>query len=175
MAESELEIGRVRSTNPARRELRVAPALGREREFAGREWVRVVLQDRTEMRCRVADLRPGTGGFIMTLASGVTRDNVARMKGASVMIGLDEQNPRPDDAHHVSELVGLEVFDEAGECLGMVTEAYSAGANNVIEIERPGGGTMRLPAIEQVIAAVDVERGALVVRDIAPYVVEDED
>jgi ribosomal 30S subunit maturation factor RimM len=59
--------------------------------------------------------------------------------------------------------------------LGAITEAYTGGANDAIEVQRPDASTFLLPLIEELVVRVDWDNGAVVVRDITPYVVTDED
>ena len=173
--EDRFEAGRVCSANPARRELRIRPAPACARYFAGRAWVSLVLRDESEMRCKVDTVRRAAGEVIVTLAPGITRDEVARAKGAAVVLAASERRPQTaDDDMHAADLIDMKVYDEAGRCFGKVVDSYETDANGVIEIERIDGGKMMLPVIKQVIAGVDWERDALVVRDIAPYKVEDE-
>jgi len=171
----DIEIGCVRSVNPARRELRIAPAPGYERAVGDGQWVSVILRDETQMRCRVATARAYAARTILTLAPGVTRDAVARMKGGRVLVGEDAL---PTDAGPWGSVAGSEgwtVVAESGRVLGTVVERYWTGAHEVIEVAREDGKTLRLPLIEQVVSAVAVDQGRLVVGDLAPYAVEDED
>jgi 16S rRNA processing protein RimM len=72
-------------------------------------------------------------------------------------------------------LLGLTVVGEGDAVLGTITELIETRANDVIEVAKPGGGSLLLPVIEQVIESVDLETGRVYVGDIAPYVVDDED
>ena len=174
MAGKGRQVGTVTSVNPARRTLRVRPVPGGRRLLEGAAWVHVTLRDDTALRCRVASVAPGEKVFVVTLAPGVTRDTVARMKGASVALSEEGARAGDDTWHHVSELLEFTVLDEGGHCLGAVAQVYATGTNAVLEIEKAGGGTVLVPAIDEVIAQVDVRRRALTVRDIAPYAVEEE-
>jgi ribosomal 30S subunit maturation factor RimM len=173
--EDRFEAGRVSSANPARRELRIRPAPACARYFVGRAWVWLVLRDASEMRCKVDTVRRAAGEVIVTLAPGITRDEVARTKGAAVVLAASERRSQTAAyGVHAADLIDMKVYDDAGNYFGTVVDACETNANGVIEIERIDGGKTMLPVIEQVIAGVDLERGALVVRDMTPYKVEDE-
>ncbi len=175
MPGSWIHIGRVVSLNPAKRELRIRPVPVHAGCFAEMAWVRVVLRAGTEMRCRVASVRVTETGILLALTPGVTRDTVARMKGGAIVLAREEVRRPAEGGYHVSELENMEVFDEEGNFLGTVKQVYSAGANDVIEVEKPTGKVMLLPVIAELVETVDVDRGRIAVRDIAPYVVDDED
>ncbi len=175
MAAKGCHAGTVTSVNPARRVLRVKPAPGGERLLEGAEWIFVNLRDDTTLRCRTAATAPGEAVLTVTLAPGVTRDAVARMKGASVAVAEGGACGAEDTWRHVSELLHFTVMDKGGHRVGAIAEVYATGANAVFDIEKSGGGRILLPAIDEVIARVDVPGRTLTVRDIAPYAVEEED
>ena len=64
--------------------------------------------------------------------------------------------------------------DRSGQTLGHVVSAYAAGGNTVIEVARTEGGRFLAPVISQTIYAVDVDRGEVIVNDLAPYAVEED-
>lgn len=168
-----IEIGAVRSASPARREIRVTPLAGGKNRFAGLTRADIRLSDGTELQCRIAGVRDETGGKILTLTPGTTRDTVARMKGATVLAAAE---PAVSTAgYEFEELEGLAVLDWTGSRIGTVTSLYASGGNAAIEVTRLDGRSLMLPAIEQVIASVDVEQGEMVLNDFAPYAVEEED
>ena len=170
-----MEIGPIRSVQPARRKLRVAPLPGRGRHLTQADWVEAVLRDGSHLRCRVESARELAGLVVVTLTAGVTRDTVARLRGATVLADVDDEAPVDRGASRLEDLVGLSVLDRTGKCLGTVATVYSAGTNEVFEVAKCGGGSMLLPAIQQVIGAVDLDKGAMVLNDVAPYAVEHED
>ena len=174
MATAWVPFGRVLRVNPARRELRIEVQPGRARTDEELEWVQTVLRDGSELKCRVEQIRLGDGTAVMNLAPGVTRDNVARMKGATLNVLADAHARRNDGDYTVEELKGLRVVNETGDELGVVETIYATDANAALEIVRSDGTGFLVPAIPQVIERIDWERNEIVVGDIAPYVVNDE-
>ncbi len=172
MSARRVEIGSVRSVNPARRELRIRLAVDRVATDPPSQWLYVHEADGRETRCRIEQVH----GDIVMLAAGVTRDAVARMRGATVYADVDASATATASwQDRLAMLEGFEVVDEAGNRLGTVVAVYATGANGAIEVAKADGGSLLLPAIDRVIASVDVERGRVVVKDIASYVVEDAD
>lgn len=175
-----MAVGIVRSSQPARREVRLRPFQGQENALDGVQWVRLVVRRETDtsavagLRCRIEQVRHHSDELIVRFCAGVTRDTVAAMKGLSMVV--DEETASPDEgAYHVAHLEGLMVHASDGAPVGIVTSVYMSGLNEAIEIETADGGSMLLPVIEQVIESVDLERGVIVIADVAPYVVEDAD
>jgi len=174
MPESWIQIAVIHAVNPFRREIRVRAEPGCARQFEDLAWVRVVLQDGTALRCKVASVETGEAGIRIGLTPGVPRDTVARMKGAAVVVAKDVRRPPAADDYDVTELQGLAVHERDGGRLGRIVDAYWTAAHGVVEIEKPGGTVILLPVVKEVIVHVDFDRGIVTVNDVAPFAVEDE-
>jgi 16S rRNA processing protein RimM len=74
-----------------------------------------------------------------------------------------ESEPLPEGRWYWHQLVGLEVADEQGRPMGSVVEVFRAGENEVYRIEGPQGELL-LPALRDVVRAIDLERGRMTVR-----------
>jgi 16S rRNA processing protein RimM len=72
-------------------------------------------------------------------------------------------SPLAPDAYYWHQLIGLSVVDEAGAELGTVVEVFRAGENEVYRIEGPAGEIL-VPALRQVVQAIDLEGQRMVVH-----------
>ena len=175
MAGPWVEIGVVRSVNPARRELRVQPRRSARSRVEGVEWVRVGRDDKTSVRCKVASVNAGKDAIVIALAAGVPRDAVAGMRNALVFVEPGTVRAPREGEYEVSELIGFEVVTSRNERVGVIRDAVETGANDVIEIETPAGKRMLLPVITNTVESIEWEKGRLVVGEYEPYAVDDAD
>ncbi len=77
-----------------------------------------------------------------------------KLKGSAVYVRRDAL-PEPDAGHYyLADLVGLEVVNEQGLALGVVTRTYSSGAQDVIEVA--GDRTRLIPWVAAVVKDVDL-------------------
>ena len=175
MSGRDVQIGRVTAVNPGRRELRVRVERGRKIEFEEMTWVSLRLPDGETTRCKVVRSRVGDEVTILELAAGVPRDKVAKARG-SIVIALAEDlksdEPAGDD---FAEVEGFAVVKGDGLCIGHVTAVFETLAHPVLEIEKPGGGHILLPAVPEVIEELDWDGKKLVVGDLAPFAVDDDE
>ena len=170
--------GHVRAATPGKRVIRIKPVRGGENAFKGVTWLKLELADGDALVCRVATIRDDCCGEVLaTLVAGVTRDNVARMKGAAVSVEFCEtQIPTDvglglaDVRFNLDDLIGFAVHDVEGTCLGTIVEVCDNGVHGVIEIKTETGLQM-FPLIEQTFAAVLQDARVLTVKDLAPYLV----
>ena len=177
MAGAWARVGNVRSVNPARRELRIDPAKTFEDGVRGAKAVRVALNGGEHVVCQVDSVNANPGGLIVTLGAGVSRDIVARMKGANV--DVERQRQRRDAVAPgemaAEDWIGLNVIGADGACIGTVRGVIDSPAHDILEIETPDGRELLLPAIIQTVESIDLETRTVTVGDIAPYGIADAD
>lgn len=100
--------------------------------------------------------------MLLKLAGTDTVEAARSLAGAAVAVPWAERVPLQPGAFYVSEIVGLRVRTEEGETLGRVAEVIRTAAHDLYRVEGPGGEIL-LPATQQVVRAVDLEGGEMVV------------
>jgi len=106
--------------------------------------------------------RPGPGGAWLLKLEGVgDRDAAAALTGREVSVPREVLPEAPEDTY-LADLLGLAVVDRAGRALGTVTGVESAGAQDLLTVDRPEGPWL-LPAVEAFLVEVDRAGGRLVV------------
>ncbi len=95
---------------------------------------------------------------------------VADRTAAEALSGLELFVPRaalPNDLEeeefYQTDLVGLAVFDEAGEAFGTVVALHDFGAGDIIEIAPPSGRPVMVPFTRAAVPEVDVAAGRLTI------------
>lgn len=173
MADSWIVIGAVNSVNPAKRTLRVDAEARHAHQF----------EDVTRLRLRtpggiktvrVTAVRDTEQGILITLAAGVTRDTVAAMRHADVVIEPAEVKPRPEGVYVVEDFPGMAVVNAEGESFGTVTDAFATPAGFVIEVEAPGGERMLVPVVDEVVHRIDLDAKQMIVGDVNAFAVRED-
>ena len=83
--------------------------------------------------------------------------------GSLLTVPLSERVKLPPDTYYLDQIIGLDVFTTAGECLGRVTEILQTGSNDVYVV-RPtekGQKDLLLPALKSVVKKVDLQAGRM--------------
>ena len=170
MADSWIVIGTVTSVNPAKRELRVDAAPKHVHEFGALARIRLRLRDGALRECRIGGVKATAQDHIVTLSAGVTRDTVATLRGAEVVLSPDEQTARPEGHYVLDELIGFEVVGDEG-VVGVVIDAIATPASEIVEIETSEGSRLLAPLIEELVNKGDLEARRILVGDIRPFAV----
>ncbi len=78
---------------------------------------------------------------------------------------LSKQSPTLEEGefyHH--QVIGLRAVEETGRFLGTVSEVISTGANDVFVVKRDRGPDLLLPATDEVVRNIDLEKGEMLVH-----------
>ena len=68
------------------------------------------------------------------------------------------------DSYYIVDLEECKVFTEEQEFLGILTEVFSTGSNDVYVVKSNEGKQILLPAIKDVIKKVDIENKTIIVH-----------
>ena len=122
-------------------------------------------------------MRPRLQGDIVIAAiKGVADRNVAEtLKGVELSIERDDLPETDDGEFYQADLIGLAVFDQAGDKVGEVAGFQHFGAGDLIEIARDGGGTSFVPFAGSMVPEVDVEEGRIVLSETGMAVLAADD
>lgn len=107
--------------------------------------------------------RPHQGALLLKLKGIDSLEAAEGLRGALFQIPEAEAHPLPKGTFFQYQVVGLRVVTEKGEDLGEVVEVLSTGGNDVYVTQGPQGQVM-VPAIEDVVKAVDLEKGVITVE-----------
>lgn len=174
MPEDYVDIGRVRSVNPAKREVRVTVRAGYAGAYENLNWLELEPVDGERVRCQVTECRMRNSEAIVALSAGVSRDRVAVFKGARAMMPARDVPPPDPFEVRASEYDGFAVEDEHGARLGTVVGGMATPTHGVIEIETAPGESALAPVVPEVVSEVDWDGRRLVLRDVERFRVEDD-
>jgi len=101
--------------------------------------------------------REQKGLYVIHLKGYDNINDVEQFKGWVIKVSAEEQGSLDDGEYFYHEIIGCEVFTDAGQQLGVISEVLSPGANDVWVVEQPKGKgkPILLPVIDPVILKVD--------------------
>jgi 16S rRNA processing protein RimM len=111
-------------------------------------------------------------GLLLAFDGFTTPEQVGRFRNQILYIVTTDASKLPEGEYYHHELLGLFVFDEAGEPLGEVTEIIQTGANDVYVVTNDAGRELLLPAIAEVVLDVNLVLRSMKVH-ILPGLVDD--
>ena len=154
-------IGRVTAPHGRRGELRVAVLTDLPERF--QDLKRVYVGD-AHTPYEVERTRFTPKGVLLKLAGIGYRDQAALLARAYIALPEAETPPLPEGSYHHHQIKGLQVITTDGCHLGIVNEIIATGSNDVYIVQSEQYGELLLPAIAEVIEAIDLDAQRIVVQ-----------
>ncbi|HKL52942.1 MAG TPA: ribosome maturation factor RimM [Wenzhouxiangellaceae bacterium] len=108
--------------------------------------------------------------LVARLEEVATREQAESLHGTMLAIDRDRLPGAEGDNYYWHDLIGLSVYNRDGELLGEVTGLLDAGAHDVLEIGRSGGGDLLVPFVTgHFIDKVDLAGGRIDVDWLAEW------
>ena len=91
-------------------------------------------------------------------------NDILQYKNAVLYAERDDLGELPEGVYYIVDLIGLEVFTESGEKIGIIADVFNTGASDIYDVKRDGKKNLLLPVIDEVVKNVDIEGGKVIVN-----------
>jgi 16S rRNA processing protein RimM len=117
-------------------------------------------------RRRILASRQTPKGFLVDLEGIGDRDLAASLRGSELTLDRDELDAPDEEEFYVGDLVGLEVYDEAGTRIGSVADVLETPAHEILLIrdDKEEPAEQYVPFTREYVPTVDPEGGRVVVN-----------
>lgn len=103
--------------------------------------------------------------FVILKFLGVdTMTDAEKLKNKFIEIPDSLALPLEEGEYYIRDLIGLLVFSDEGECLGILDDVLETGANDVYIIKKENTKDLLIPAIKQCILNVDINNKKMTVH-----------
>ncbi len=111
----------------------------------------------------VSAIRTHHSRYLLSIEGCEDRNEAEQLRGEVVHIRFEQAKPLQEGVYYHWQILDLPVFTSEGDLLGKVVEILETGANDIYVVKDEQGGEILLPAIEDVILKVDLERSRMIV------------
>ena len=116
-------------------------------------------------RRRILASRQTPKGFLVDLEGISDRDLAASLRGSELILDREELDAPDEEEFYVGDLVGLEVYDEAGMRIGSVADILETPAHDIFLVRNDEGEPAEhyVPFTHEHVPTVDPKGGRVVV------------
>ncbi|WP_298267902.1 ribosome maturation factor RimM [Geobacter sp.] len=157
-----LLLGKVVSTHGIRGQLKVVSYSGEHETVLSLKTVLLKGADGQVEELEVAAASPHQNKVLLTLKRFANINEVLHLVGRELYARRDQFPPLSEGEYYWCDLIGLSVACVDGTFLGSVAEIISTGSNDVYVV-RGTGREYLIPAVEEIVTAIDLAAGTLTV------------
>ena len=152
-----LQVGAITQTHGLRGEVKVFPTTDDAKRF--KKLKEVILDTGKEKTVLEIEGVKLFKQFVILKFKGFDDINdIERYKGKNLYVTRENAVKLKKDEYFIADLIGIKVYDENEEYLGVLKDVIVTGANDVYDIALEDGRSLLLPAIKQCVLAVDMEQ-----------------
>ncbi len=86
------------------------------------------------------------------------------LRNCYLVVDRDEEEPLEEGTYYIVDMIGLEVYTDEGEKLGILDDVFNSGSSDIYVVKNELGKQILLPAIEDVIKNIDMEQRKMIVH-----------
>lgn len=92
------------------------------------------------------------------------RNSVEEIIPFKIFLSRDKFPALEQGEFYLSDLIGVEAFNEAGKRVGEIVSMYDNGAQSVVVIETKNKDEIELPLVDSFFVEIDIENNKVIIR-----------
>ena len=158
-----LEIGQIVNTRGLRGEVKVNSFSQDSKRF---EKIDVIyIKENNELKSyKIEKVTYNKNQVILKLENINHIDYAEKLRNKYIYVKKSQLEDLPEGVYYISDLIGLDVYDEKNNYLGKVDDIFSTKSNDVYVIKNELGVNRLLPGTDEVIKNIDLDNKKIVVN-----------
>ncbi len=158
-----LEVGKIINTHGLKGEVKIVTWTDSPDVFENLEYV-IIKSKKGDITLTIKGVKYQKNNIIVKFRELERIEDAEPLKNSVLYAPREMLGELPDGVYYIADLIGLEVFDDEGQKIGIIADVFSTGANDVYDIKREGQKNLLLPVIDDVVLDVDIEGGKVTVH-----------
>ena len=158
-----LEVGQIVNTFGIKGEVKVMPFTDDITRFDDLEKVYVKTK-KEEKLYKIQNVRYHKNMVLIKFENIETPEQAELLINAFLEIDRENAIPLEEGTYYIADLIGMEVYSDDGNKLGIVEDIYNTGANDIYVVKNDLGKQILLPGIKEVIKEVNLDTEKITVH-----------
>ena len=161
--DNRLRVGVITSPHGVRGEVNVFPTTDDPKRFLDLKKVYIDLK-KSIIECEIENVKFFKNMVILKFKNMDDRNEMEKYRSCDLLIDREDAVPLGEDEYFICDLIGLDIVDENGEKIGILTDVLTNAANDVYVVEKTNGKELLIPAIRDCILETDLEKRTIKVH-----------
>ncbi len=159
-----LEVGKIVNTHGLRGEVKIVPWTDSPDVFEDIPYV-YIKKKTGEIKLTVKNVKYQKNNIIVKFAEINSIEEAEVYKNFVLYAEREVMPDLPDGAFYITDLIGLEVYEETdNRLLGTIQDVYSTGSSDIYEVKRENNHPLLIPVIDDVVKDIDLENKKVTVK-----------
>ena len=158
-----LEIGQIVNTRGLRGEVKVNSFSQDSKRFEKLDVI--YIKENNELKSyKIEKVTYNKNQVILKLENINHIDYAEKLRNKYIYVKKSQLEDLPEGVYYISDLIGLDVYDEKNNYLGKVDDIFSTKSNDVYVIKNELGVNKLLPGTDEVIKNIDLDNKKIIVN-----------
>ena len=159
----ELEIGQIVNTFGIKGMVKVKPFSDRLERFFSLKKVYIKTTKKKE-EYEIEEVKEHKEMILIKFKGVDTQEEANLLRNSYLVVDRKDQEPLEEGTYYIVDMIGLEVYTDTKEFLGVLDEIFNTGSNDIYVVKDQQGKQILLPAIKEVIQEIDLEGKKIIVH-----------
>ena len=165
MKKERLEVGQIVNTFGIKGFVKIYPYVDDISRFDNLKKVHIKSK-KEEKELQIEEVKYQKNMVLVKFKGIETVENAEKLRNSFVEIDRADAIPLEEGQYFIADLLGLEVFLDTGEKLGVLEDIYNTGSSDIYVVKNELGKQFLLPYIDEVIKQINLEEGKIIVHII---------
>lgn len=165
MKKERLEVGQIVNTFGIKGFVKIYPYVDDITRFDNLKKVHIKSK-KEEKELQIEEVKYQKNMVLVKFKGIETVENAEKLRNSFVEIDRADAIPLEEGQYFIADLLGLDVFLDTGEKLGVLEDIYNTGSSDIYVVKNELGKQFLLPYIDEVIKQINLEEGKIIVHII---------
>ncbi len=147
-----LEVGKIVNTHGLRGEVKIVTWTDTPDVFENLDYVYS-----GEQKLTIQNVKYQKNNIIVKFKEIPSIDDAEKYKNKVLTAERDMLGELPEGTYYIADLIGLDVYDDEGNKVGVLADVFNTGSNDIYEVKREGRKALLLPVIDDVVLNIDLD------------------
>ena len=163
MKKERLEVGQIVNTFGIKGFVKIYPYVDDISRFDNLKKVHIKSK-KEEKELQIEEVKYQKNMVLVKFKGIETVENAEKLRNSFVEIDRADAIPLEEGQYFIADLLGLDVFLDTGEKLGVLEDIYNTGSSDIYVVKNELGKQFLLPYIDEVIKQINLEEGKIIVH-----------